>query len=245
MNKRIIPCISSLFSLLLTQNILADGQFITSEAETVAYKNVELFLSTSIDKEDDYKNIQLPTVEIDWGAKPNLEFDISAPYVIYKPNNEGEENVWNMGEFETAIKYTLTQETRMCPIISFAPTFDWPLGKNNSSIQNTLRLPIWIDKNWNSWKASFGGGYGVKFDSNTKNYPFAGLLLQDQINDKWRLGSEIFYTGADSFEGEAFTLLNIGGSYNFTKDFNLMFSAGQTIFGEKHVIAYLGIHYVF
>ena len=76
-----------------------------------------------------------------------------------------------------------------------------------------------------------------------RNYPFAGWLLQRNMNEKLTLGFELFSQGAVSVQSNSFTIINVGGNYNFTKHFSLIFSAGHSILGEQHLAGYLGLYW--
>lgn len=68
-----------------------------------------------------------------------------------------------------------------------------------------MKLPLWIQKSWGPWKTYGGAGYTINPAKNMRNYPYAGWLLQNDINDKLTLGIEIFTQGADSINSRAFT----------------------------------------
>jgi hypothetical protein len=65
------------------------------------------------------------------------------------------------------------------------------------------------------------------------------------VRTKWTLGGEIFARGKDTVDGEPATIVNFGGFYKFTPAFNLLFSAGHSVSGESHAIAYLGLWWSF
>ena len=85
------------------------------------------------------------------------------------------------------------------------------------------RLPLWVQKSWGPW-TSYGGG-GRDFSS------------------RLTLGGEVFRQTAQVIGGRDYTLANLGGYYNFTPDFSLLFSGGRSIAGEQHTVAYLGLYW--
>ena len=76
-----------------------------------------------------------------------------------------------------------------------------------------------------------------------RNYPYAGWLLQKDINEKLTLGAEVFTQGAASINSRSFTIINAGGLYNFTKHFSLLLSAGHSVIGENHTVSYSGLYW--
>ena len=57
------------------------------------------------------------------------------------------------------------------------------------------------------------------------------------------LGTELFQQEATTVGGRAYTLANAGGSINFSDNFNLLFSAGRSISGERHTVWYLALYW--
>ena len=79
--------------------------------------------------------------------------------------------------------------------------------------------------------------------SKVKTSGFAGWLVQRQFGQRWILGGELWQQGADAVDGRSYTVLNVGGYYNFTPSFQLLFSGGGSIAGEQHTVAYLGLYW--
>ena len=107
--------------------------------------------------------------------------------------------------------------------------------------------PFWLKKSWGEWTSYGGVGYAVNsaiyMNVAMRNYPYAGWLLQRNINEHLILGVEIFSQGAVSIPTRSFTIINAGGYYKFTKNFSLLFSAGHSVAGEQHIAGYLGLYW--
>ena len=76
-----------------------------------------------------------------------------------------------------------------------------------------------------------------------RNYAFGGLLVQRELNERFSLGGEIFAQQASVENSKGYTLLNLGGTYNFTSDFSLLFSVGHSFMGQNNAVAYLGLYW--
>ncbi len=59
-----------------------------------------------------------------------------------------------------------------------------------------------------------------------RNSTFGGWLLQRTMTPRLTLGGEVFRQNAEVSGGRSYTLLNLGGYYNFTPEFSLLFSTG-------------------
>ena len=82
-------------------------------------------------------------------------------------------------------------------------------------------------------------------DGYAVNFPFAGWLVQRQLNKKITLGGELFGHGA---EGEAAlstrssTMLDLGGIYEFHGTVSTsLFAAGRSIYGQPETYTYLSL----
>ena len=106
-------------------------------------------------------------------------------------------------------------------------------------------MPVWAQKSWGEWTTYGGGGYVINTAPGQENYAFGGWLLQRTVGERWLLGGEVYARGQDTQAGRSATVMNFGGSYRFTPDFNLLFSEGHSISGETHTIAYLGLWWGF
>ena len=52
--------------------------------------------------------------------------------------------------------------------------------------------------------------YAINSAKNMRNYPFAGWLLQKNINEHVTLGREVFTQGAVSHDSRSFTVMSVG-----------------------------------
>jgi hypothetical protein len=72
---------------------------------------------------------------------------------------------------------------------------------------------------------------------------FGGLLTQYSFDPRWTLGVELFRQNALAADQRGYTLLNAGGYLNFSQHFSLLFSAGGSVAGARHIVAYLGLYW--
>jgi hypothetical protein len=104
-------------------------------------------------------------------------------------------------------------------------------------------LPLWLQKDWGPWTTYGGGGCVLNPASGQRNYPFGGWLLQRDFGERLTLGGEISAQGRSGDEAPSFAVLNLGGFFYFTRNFQLLFSVGQTVAGGTHTIGYLGLYW--
>lgn len=245
-------CRSTAYAFIAAFLALAPGAvgagppFMTDDPAPVDYKHSEFYVFSTYDKARDGKDTTAPAFEYNYGAFPETQLHIVVPFVKSAPNNATSE--FGIGDVEIGVKYRFVQETDTMPQIALFPMAELPTGNFNKGLGNGKtwwRLPIWIQKAWGDWTSYGGGGYVINHADGQKDYAFGGWLLQKDFGEKWTLGGEVFARGKDTIDGQATTTVNFGGLYKFTPDFNLLFSAGRDVGGERHTVAYLGLWWAF
>jgi hypothetical protein len=189
-----------------------------------------------------------PAFEVNWGAAPNLQLHLIASVATNFPPDNGPVNT-GFGDLELGAKYRFVKETRWHPEIGIFPMLEAPTGTADRGLgvgSAWFRLPVWIQKSWGPWTTYGGAGALVFQEPGYKNAPFAGWLLQRQINKQLTLGTELFYHGAENLAPEGVrhaTMTDLGGTYGFTDHFQLLFAAGHSIKGHAETYTYLGLYW--
>jgi hypothetical protein len=235
---------SALF--LASSTVWAGPPFLTDDPAPVDYKHSEFYVFSTYDKTPDGKDIAVPAFEYNYGVLPDMQLHMMVPFARSSPNDGNSTS--GIGDVEVGVKYRFVQETETSPQIGIFPMAELPTGDADRGLGNGKtwwRLPVWIQKSWGDWTSYGGVGYVINRAEGQKDYPFAGALLQKDIGEKWTLGGELFGRGKDTVDGRATTIVNLGGLYKFTPDFNLLFSAGRSVSGEQHTVAYLGLYWSF
>lgn len=173
---------------------------------------------------------------------PNTEISLALGYEHVSQNqNEDEPALHGMGDSEVSIKYRFIRETTYTPQVAIAPTVGIPTGGSDTTNEEAwLEFPVWIEKNWNNWSTSGGGGFVINPADDAKNFLFGGWRLQHDFTEELNLGAEIFYQGADSVDNRDLTLINIGSTYKLSEVLSIDLSVGHSLSGQPQTIAYLG-----
>lgn len=218
--------------------------FISDNPAPVKEGNWALYLFSAADKTKDETNVFAPAIELDRGVIKNLELHLLIPMTSNLPRH-GKDHT-GLGDTEVGIKYRFIEETNDCPQVGFVPLLECPTGNKDRNLGNGrlwVKLPLWLQKSWDKWTTYGGGGYAINTAPGQRNFPYAGWVLQRDLNDTFTLGGEFYYQGRDSDDTEACVILNGGGYLNFTNNFSLLFSAGHTFVGERHLVSYFGLYW--
>jgi len=234
-----------LFNLLLPNPVSAGAPFLTDDPETLDYKHQEVYLFSTVDKTSDSETIQGPAVEYNYGALPNLELHVMAPLEYYSPPQDDLSH-YGIGDMEVGAKYRFITETDDRPQVGIFPALELPTGDTDRGLgsgRTWYKLPLWIQKSWGDWTIDGGGGYALNDSPGTRNYGFGGLSIQRKFSEHLSLGGEIFAQEASDVGERGFTLFNVGGTYNFTSNFSVLFSVGHSFIGQNNAVAYLGLYW--
>ncbi len=197
-------------------------------------------------------NLAGPAIELNNGAAPNLQLHLIIPDSVVTLNGRSHQG---LGDVEAGVKYRLLKETPSSPEVGIFPLLELPTGDASRGLGNGrawLKVPVWIQKSWHNWTVDCGAGYAINPAPGQLNFFYGGLLIQRAFSPRLTLGAELFMQGAQTDAGttganavpgsRASYLWNIGGYYNFTPDFSLLFSAGHSLAGEGNSVFYLALY---
>lgn len=224
---------------------LADPPYITNGPSPTEYKVWELYFFSTVNAGSTSTISQTPVVEIDYGLLPDFQFYVDMP-MSYN-SEQGEATTYGYGDTNLGLVYRFVTENTTRPQVSFIPLLIFPTGNTARDLGGgrfQIQLPIAIGKSWGPWTTYGNVGYDlVDHSPLLRNFPFAGWVLQRNLNQKITLGGEVFTQGASDGNTQAYTILNVGGIYNFTKKLSLQFSAGHSVIGGQHLVTYLGLYW--
>ena len=133
---------------------------------------------------------------------------------------------------ELGVKYRFIDpgEDDWYPQLGVFPLVELPTGNAARGLgagKWRAYLPVWLQKDWGDWTSYGGGGYWINPGPGNRNYWFAGWLLQRQVTKQLAIGAELFHQTADSQNGRDSTGFNIGGVFDVSETYHLLFSAGK------------------
>ncbi|HET7649112.1 MAG TPA: transporter [Gammaproteobacteria bacterium] len=233
-----------LLAAMLSFPVHAGPPFLTDDPEPVPLHHHEFYVFSTLDRDDSSTSVAGPAIEYNDGIAPETQFHVVLPFARFSPHAGG--SAFGFGDMELGIKYRFVKETSNRPQIGIFPMIEVPTGSAARGLGNGqawYRVPLWVQKSWGSWTSYGGAGYTINHASGMHNAWFGGWLLQHDVSDKLTLGGEVFRQGPDAYGSRGYSLVNLGGYYNFKPDFSLLFSAGHTFTGDSHQVAYLGLYW--
>jgi hypothetical protein len=230
--------------VVLAATAFAGPPFLTDDPAPVDFKHWEAYLFSTINITHQQTDVTGPALEFNAGALPNLQLHLVIPMAYASPAEAP--RVYGLGDIEVGIKYRFIQETNHRPMVGVFPMLEIPTsdaGRGLGYGRAWWRLPLWLQKSYGPWTTYGGGGYVINPAPNQRNYYFGGWQLQRDISEKLTLGGEIFTQGKSSDDIGSFAVLNFGGYFKITPNFQLLFSGGHTLAGGSHTVGYLGLYW--
>lgn len=244
--KTFLTIIAYIFTLifLLSHQVSARIPYLTFDPEPIAYEHVEVQAYTAFDQRSASATLQGPGIVGKWGALPNLGLYARAAIDTYIPLSSRAGRTTHTGPRDIFLgaKYRFFNEEGFQA--AFFPMVDLPTGNAKLRLGNGkawVRLPLWFQKKWDSWKVDIGGGYALNSASGRRNHFFGGGKIRYKFTQDLTLGVEVFHQEQESFRTQRLTVLNAGGEYFVTKNVKIVFSAGHSIVGEKRLLGCFGI----
>jgi len=215
---------------LIAAPALAGPPFRTDDPEPVDLGHWEVYGFTAGTQVRGDTGGTLAGVEVNYGAAPNLQLHLIAPLAFDRTNGGALQA--GMGDVELGAKYRFItpDEDDWYPQIGIFPLVEIPAGDSGRGLgagKMQVFLPVWLQKDFGDWMSYGGGGFWSNPGAGNRDYWFAGWLLQYQFTKSLALGAEVFHQTADTIGGGDITGFNLGGIYDVSEHYHLLFSGGR------------------
>lgn len=236
-NKLLLTA-ATLSALVLSSPAVAGPPFITDDPEPVDYQHAEInFFSQATATRSGTSGI-MPGIDANYGLAPDWQIHMTAQMAYNETDGRHElfgehhSTPYGLGDTELGVKYRFLHEDEdgWLPQIAIYPLVELPTGNAHQNLGAGYMqefIPLWAEKNFGKWTTYGGGGYWINPGTGNQNYWFTGWVLQRKITDDLTLGGEVFHQTANKIGGFDTTGFNVGGTYDFTDNYHLLFSAGQ------------------
>ncbi len=141
----LLPAILSAF----IESGFAGPPFLTDDAEPVPFKHWEVYLFSMVDDEHHQTSANVPALEFNVGALPNLQTHLVIPMAYASPSDGP--RAYGLGDVEFGLEYRFIQEMGDWPQVSVSPLLEIPTGDDERGLGNGEvwgKLPVWLQKSW-------------------------------------------------------------------------------------------------
>ncbi|HLJ54221.1 MAG TPA: hypothetical protein VKT77_04225 [Chthonomonadaceae bacterium] len=242
-------CAATLFGIVLGSAARANPgpPYFTDDPEPVEYRHWEVYAASQYSNGRDGVFYTAPHVEINYGAAPNLQLHVIAPFAYSRPGG-GMPAQYGFGDTELGVKYRFVQETKQRPQIGVFPLLEAPTGDAGRGLGNgqaQVFLPVWLQKSWGKWSSYGGAGYWINPGAGNRNYWFTGIQVQRMVSKQLALGAELFHATSNAVWAPDRTGFNIGAVYDFDEGHHLLLSGGTDFHGPTRGAAYVAYQWTF
>lgn len=254
--------LTAALTLATAGQVGAGPPYLTDDPAPVPYHHWELYTFYTRDRTRSTDTVNGPALELNNGVAPNTQLHLVIPETYFSQDGS---SATGLGDIEAGVKYRFLPETERQPMIGTFPMAELATGDSSRGLGNGrtwVKVPIWLQKDWGSLTTYGGFGYAYNPAPGQRNYVYGGDLVQYTLSPRLTLGGEIFLQGATANSPQAVNpgsvgeqssgiqvvgarstaIWNLGGQYNFTPDFSLLFSAGHSFQGDGNADVYLGLY---
>lgn len=236
------------FFLLAPAPAFAGPPFLTDDPEPVEVQHWEFYVASANVETRDGWSSTAPLFEVNYGALPNLQLHLLAPFAYSAPKDGSAQ--YGYGDTELGVKFRFIQEDEAGwqPMVATFPLVELPSGTHKRGLGNgraQVFLPLWIQKSFGKWTTYGGGGYWINPGPGNRDFSFLGWLLQREVVEHLTVGAEIFHITASQVGGRVETGFNVGAVYDMTENHHLLFSVGRAFQGPTEFRSYLAYQFTF
>ena len=237
MTRRGPSALGALAALLLLAStvytpVIAGPPFRTDDPEPVDLGHYEFILFSTGTQTTSGANGVLPALEANYGALPHLQLHAIVPQGYNAPTDGRTGFAPADIELGTKYRFITPGDDDWFPQVGVFPLIEVPVGNQKlgfSTGHAQVYLPVWLQKDFDPWTIYGGGGFWINPGVANKNYGFAGVALWRQVTDDLALGVEVFHQTSSGVGVKENTGFNLGATYDFSKNWHLLVSAGSGI----------------
>ena len=192
----------------------------------------------------------LPSIDVNYGIFSGVQLHLQPQFAVaWGPGGTAA----GIGDTQIGAKIKLLDDdphgwrpmVSLYPIVT-APTGSAPRGLGAGSVH--AFLPVWAAKSFGKWSVDGGAGYSPSAGRNGRDAWFVGGLVQYQCTRALQLGGELFEQTAQRSGGRSAPGFNLGGSYDLSRLYHLLFSAGRglaNVSATNRLAGYLALQVTF
>ena len=236
--RRALVLLACCFTTFSTQ---AGPPFVTDDPEPPPPGGWEINVPFILERTPGTTEMDAPLFDLNYGL-PDLQLKLEIPVEIVHEDSNG--TVAGAGDLLLGVKWRFFNSEKSQLQLGVYPQVLVPTGNHARGLgegRAAFVLPFLAQKNWEKWTVYGNIGYWWQGAHETRNYFYAGAVLEREINEQFELGVELFGNSPKERGGSSELAFNVGGTWKLSKHLNLLFSGGRDIVGDTHAMAYIGL----
>jgi hypothetical protein len=225
---------------------VAGPPYATDDPEPVPYQHWEVYLASTLSRDNGVWSGTAPLAEVNYGAMPDLQLHVIMPLVFVR--SPGGTTMYGYGDTELGAKYRFVRETETRPMVGTFPFLEIPTSDRQRELGSghvRLFLPLWFQKGFGPWTTYGGGGYWINPGAGNHDWVYLGWQLQRQVLANVSAGGEVYHTTTDVVGGDPATRFNLGLVIDVSEHQHLLLSAGRSFCGATQFQSYIAYQLTF
>jgi hypothetical protein len=230
--------IGGLLAMHLAQ---AGPPFVTDDPAPPPPGGWEINVPFILERTQGTTEVDAPLFDLNYGL-PNIQLKLEFPIKVVR--EDGSDTAAGAGDLLLGVKWRFLNNERAQFQLGVYPQLLLPTGDRAQGLgqgRPAYVLPLLVQKSWDKWTLYGNVGYWWQNGADTRNYFYAGAVLEREINERLTLGVELFGNSPKERGGWSDIAFNFGGSWKLSTHLNLLFTAGRDIVGDTTAMAYVGL----
>jgi hypothetical protein len=227
--------------LVMIDLVRAGPPFVTEDPEPPPPGGWEINVPFILERSPGTTDMETPLFDLNYGL-PNIQLKLEFPVEVVTEESKGTRA--GAGDSLIGVKWRFFNNEKSQLQLGTYPQLLVPTGDRTRGLgqgQPAYLLPFLVQKSWSKWTIYGDVGYWWQTGSETRDYFYAGAVLEREINERLELGVELFGNSPKEHGDRPELAFNVGGTWRLSKHLNLLFSGGRDIVGDTHAMAYIGL----
>jgi hypothetical protein len=237
-----IRCALVLLSCCFTNvSTQAGPPFVTDDPEPPPPGGWEINVPFILEHTPGTTEMDAPLFDLNYGL-PDIQLKLEIPVEIIHDDSDG--TVSGAGDLLLGVKWRFLNNEQSKFQVGVYPQLLVPTGDHSRGLgegQPGFVLPLLAQKSWDKWTLYGNVGFWWRSAHESRDYFYAGAVLEREINERLELGVELFGNSTKERGGRSRVGFNLGGKWKLGEHLNLLFSGGRDIVGDTHAMAYIGL----
>jgi hypothetical protein len=231
-------------SLLAIDSAQAGPPFVTDDPEPPPPGGWEINVPFILERTPGKTEMDAPLLDFNYGL-PDVQLKLEFPIKIVHEDSNG--TVSGAGDLLLGMKWRFLNNEQSQLQLGIYPQLLLPTGDQARGLgegRSAFVFPVVAQKNWDEWTLYGNIGFWWQTAAETRNYVYAGAVLEREINERLTIGAELFGNSPKERGGRSDFAFNLGGTWKWSKHVNLLFAGGRDIVGDTSAMGYIGLQFL-
>jgi len=237
----IIFAVGSLLAINLAQG---GPPFVTDDPEPPPPGGWEINVPFIFERTPNQTEMDAPLFDFNYGL-PDVQLKVEFPIKIVHEDGEG--TAAGAGDLLLGVKWRFLNNEQSQFQLGTYPQLLLPTGDHARGLGEgrlAFVLPLVAQKNWEKWTLYGNVGFWWQTAAETRDYFYAGAVLEREISERLTFGAELFGNSPKERGSRSDVAFNLGGTWKLSKHVNLLFAGGRDIVGDTNAMAYIGLQFL-